>query len=153
MKIYNLGFVICILLCCWGCRDYSRVYLGGNSAEEVMKNVEKNKDILDKINNAYINKKDMGIYEWIDLWLINYWASPEIMTKWYKIRLESIQKSDEKFNTKKYINQVSCQALIWFIRTNDRKAIEKLPVLVEFPLFEKVKNQYSDLYKRRKSDD
>lgn len=152
-KLILLLFVS--LCCCYGCRDYSQVRLLGESVEEIMANVENNQNILDKINADYLGKhQDMVFldrYYAVNNLLVRYWASPETMSRWYKIWLTSLQKSKEKFNTHNYYNNVACHALPWLIRTHDRETIAKLPVL-EFPLFEEAKNKYLQLSPQKFAD-
>ena len=142
LRRYWLLLISVLGLFCAGCKDYSRVSFASNSAEETMELVEKHKNELDQINTAYKEKKKYSAYWDIYMFFLRYWASPEIMNRWYKIWLESAGKSKEYGNDKKYLNDVSCEALIWFIRTDDKKAIQELPLLTELPLFEEAKKQY-----------
>ncbi len=144
MKLYKYLLLLISVswLFCAGCKDYSRMSFASNSAEETMELVEKHKNELDQINTAYEEKNKYSAYWDIYMFFLRYWASPEIMNRWYKIWLESAEKSEKYGNDKKYLNDVSCEALIWFIRTGDRKAIQELPLLVELPLFEEAKKQY-----------
>ena len=94
--------LMCVFwLFCAGCTDYSRVYLISDSAEKTIELVEKHKDELAKIDVAFENRNKYSIYGEINRFLLIYWASPEIMDRWYKIWLESIGKS-KKSNDQKY---------------------------------------------------
>ncbi len=144
MKLYRYWLLLIGVswLFCAGCKDYSRVSFASNSAEETMELVEKHKNELVQINTAYEEKNKYNVYGDIYMYLLRYWASPEIMSRWCKIWLECAGKSKEYVNDKQLLNEISGETLIWFIRTDDRKAIQGLPVLTELPLFEEAKKQY-----------
>ncbi len=134
--------LMCVFwLFCAGCKDYSRVHLISDSAEKTIELVEKHKDELAKINVAYEKRTKCSIYGEIDMYLLRYWASPEIMDQWYKIWLESASNS-KNAKGKEYLNAISCSALVWFIRAGDWKAVQQLPELTEYPLFEEARRRY-----------
>ena len=128
-------------LFCAGCKDYSRVHLISDSAEKTIELVEKHKDELAKIDVAFEKRNKYSIYGEINVYLLRYWASPEIMDQWYKIWIESASKSENE-KKKKYLNTISCDALVWFIRSGDWKAVQQLPELTEYPLFEEARRRY-----------
>lgn len=141
----KLVFLVIVfpLLFCNGCRDYASIDLSGDTAEEIMAKVEKNKNVLDKINAEYVKRtKYFDVYVDIGGALYQRWATPKMMSRWYKICLNSISKSKESFNNPKNINEFSCYAFICFIGTNDNKAIKDLPELTVFPLFEEARKKY-----------
>jgi len=126
----------------YGSRDYSQIYFVDNSAEKIIAKVEWHREELEKINADYEEKKGYRVYEGINDFLFKNLASPEIMDRWYKIWLESISKSEKYANNKEYLNQVSCLALVWFIRAGDKKSVQELPVLTAYPLFEEARKRY-----------
>lgn len=143
MRLYKYWLLLISIgwLFCGGCKDYSRVHLISDSAEKTIELVKKHKDELDKIDVAYEERTKCSIYGEIDMFLLKYWASPEIMDQWYKIWLESVSKS-KNTKGKEYLNTISCDALVWFIRAGDWKAVQQLPELTEYPLFEEARRRY-----------